>query len=744
MKSKSVIFLKIMFFTLLVIAALIIGAAIYCSVLTAGTTLDESKLVNLGLGINFYDEEGNKIDEESSGVTVTKIEDIPEHVKNAFIAIEDKRFYKHNGVDKKGLIRASLNNVKSFSFKEGASTISQQLIKNTHLTNEKTIKRKLLEIKLAKQLEKKYSKDEILEKYLNTIYFGDGCYGITSAAKRYFNKTPSELDVNESAALAALIKAPSNYSPFASEEKCNQRKNLVLNEMFLQNYIDECTYKNYSAQKISVNPSRIESANGYLGYVKKELSAFLDANAYSGKKLNIYTNLNQNAQNNLEKIMKEQDSECDKTAIIIDNNHNVIAYYSTCGEIYRQMGSTIKPLLVYAPAVEYGAVYSQSPILDEKINFNGYAPSNYNDKYYGYVSVKDSLCKSLNSCAVKILNYNGLEKSKSMLGKTDIKFTENDNSLCLALGCTEKGATLTQITAAYNVFANDGNYTAPSAVKKITAENGELLYTRNKISKKIMGEDTAYIISDMLRKTVTDGTAKKLSFLDFPVYSKTGTVGTVQGNTDAYNISYNTNYAIGVWYGNKDNSLMDNSLTGGTLPSITAAEIWKTLKNNGGEITAPDSVCVLPIDKLSYDKDHSVILADDNAPKRYVIEGLFKKNCIPNETSERFSAPIVDSFEISVNKNAIDIRLCLAEYIDAKIFRYENGKKTEIFDTATAKEKSKFSDCDIKHSTVYEYSVIPYFKNDEKVFKGKEIIIGKVKSSDGNISSGDWWIDEED
>ena len=205
--------------------------------------LIEKKLINLEQKITYFDHTGQVFAEESGDTIITKSKNIPSYTKNAFIAIEDKRFYNHNGVDYHGVMRAVFNNVKSLSLKEGASTISQQLIKNTHLSHEKTFKRKLKELKLTKQLERKFSKEEILEKYLNTIYFGGNCYGITAAAMHYFDKTPENLNLNESATLAAIIKAPSLYSPITNYEKCFNRKKLVLKEMFNQNYISKTEYE---------------------------------------------------------------------------------------------------------------------------------------------------------------------------------------------------------------------------------------------------------------------------------------------------------------------------------------------------------------------------------------------------------------------------------------------------------------------------------------------------------------------
>ena len=210
MNKKSI---KITLIVLGVILFIALAISVYYSVITYGVNLDKNKLVDMNSSIEFLDCEGNVIEEWSDDKFVTDAGDIPDYTLNAFVAIEDKRFYSHHGIDVKGLLRAAINNLKSFSFKEGASTISQQLIKNTHLSGEKTLKRKLLEIKLARQLEKNYTKKEILEMYVNTIYFGDGCYGITKAANNYFGVSPQELTLNQSAALAGIVKAPAVYSP---------------------------------------------------------------------------------------------------------------------------------------------------------------------------------------------------------------------------------------------------------------------------------------------------------------------------------------------------------------------------------------------------------------------------------------------------------------------------------------------------------------------------------------------------
>lgn len=219
---------------------------------------------------------GNEISAFSGDTAVSEDEEIPSFVKNAFIAVEDRRFYKHNGIDKKALMRAMWNNIKSFSLKEGASTISQQLIKNTHLTNEKTLKRKLIEFKLTRQLEKNYSKDEILEMYLNTIYFGKNSYGITSAAKNYFNVNVSDLSLSQAAVLAGLIKAPTAYSPANNMEKCRTRRDTVLKLMKEQGYISETEFAAAVAEDIALSEGEKSASAYYIEQAKEEFERVMN------------------------------------------------------------------------------------------------------------------------------------------------------------------------------------------------------------------------------------------------------------------------------------------------------------------------------------------------------------------------------------------------------------------------------------------------------------------------------------
>ena len=713
----------------------------YCILITIGTNLDENKLVNVSNTITYYYSNGETISEQSNGIEVTPIKDIPDHVINAFISIEDKRFYNHNGVDVRALGRAVAHNLKSFSFKEGGSTISQQLIKNTHLSSEKTFKRKILEIKLARQLEKKYKKEQIMEKYLNTIYFGEGCYGITQASKYYFNKAPNELSVNEGAILAGIIKAPNTYSPNKNTNNCFNRKNTVLKEMLNQDYVTHNEYqKNVSIKCVSNNNS---SKLNFIDLVNKEYNLLVGNNPYFYSNAKVYTTIDPYLQKILDNT--SVDLDCYFSIIIMDKNNDVKAYKSNTYAPNRQVGSTIKPLAVYAPAIENNVVYSSSKILDEKQDFNGYCPSNFNDVYYGYVSVKEAMEKSLNTCAVKILNDTGIENALSFLNKMKFPTTDSDNNLALALGATEKGASLQELVSCYNVFLNEGEINHNSAIKNIQDKKNNVIYKKNEKKTRVFSHETITLVNDMLNSVTTKGTARKLSNVKCHLYAKTGTVGSSNGNTDAYCISFNSEYVVGVWLGNKENSTLSNNVTGGSVPANVSSEIWNKLLQkypNVAPITPSKNVIELELDKLSYDNENCIVLADDNAPERYKIKALFRCDNKPEKKSCFFTKPTINDAKINLIDNKIKISYVCNELINVKIFRCNGLNKVLVHDSFNSPTKYVFLDQNVLNDTIYTYSIIPYYNNGEKVFYGEEVFLDKIKTPFKLNGDIDWWIDD--
>ena len=634
------------------------------------------------------DSENNSIFEtENNYIPINKLN---QNTINAFVSIEDKAFFSHNGVNYKRMLKAGLNNLKNLSFSEGASTITQQLIKNKYLSNKKSIERKLNEIFLAKKLEKKYSKSEILEDYLNIIYFGHGCYGIETASQFYFNKSAENLSLNESAILASIIKSPSYYSPINNPENCTKRKNLVLKEMRDDNKISEVDYESAINSSISLNlndEAISESINDiYLNnYILNEACNILNVSVdYILKnKLKIKTTINSKYQEQLKKqisneknvVANNYGNKADGLGIIIDNKTNkVLAIYSNSPyDVYsvkRQPGSAIKPVLVYAPAFEVG--YSpMSKILDEPINIKGYKPTNLGGINYGYVSIEDAIAKSLNIPAVKVMEDLGLGYCKKYAEKLGIKFSKNDNSYAIALGGFDEGITLRELTNAYTSFADLGQYKDSYIIDEIRNSENVLIYKNNVKKEKVINDDVAYLITSTLENAVKNGTSKKLNSLNLNLAGKTGTVCVKNSNlnTDCYSIAYNPNVCVGIWLGNyslKKEYMLEGNNNGGTYATEIVKYIFEGLNIECENFIVPDSVEKVPINEYEYEYNSRIYLDDINGDNSNIA--LFSKRYLPkccsglNDVSSLISYSVESSnvyVEVAKNRyiNNIDVVL---------------------------------------------------------------------------------------
>lgn len=348
----------------------------------------------------FVDSYGNKIDYISD--SYVRPEEIPENVKHAFIALEDRRFYKHKGYDAKAIGRALITNLKAGKAVEGGSTITQQLVKNTHLSSEKTLERKLNEIAIAMKIEENFDKDEILAMYLSVIYFGGGAYGIKDAAKLYFDCGIDELTLDQAATLAGILKNPSRYSPRNSLENATERRNLVLDVMKREGYISEseCEEAKSRKMKISSDNPETESVNQfYLERAAREACEILGITRYQldNSGITVVTALDGDVQALLAEQTRSRsnysDLNVDGAALLLDNESGEIrGYYSTLDyEISRQGGSVLKPITVYAPALDTGSVTLATPVTDEPTDFNGYAPENFGGVYYGRTTPRDAV-----------------------------------------------------------------------------------------------------------------------------------------------------------------------------------------------------------------------------------------------------------------------------------------------------------------------------------------------------------------
>ena len=435
-KIKRLIKVAVTTFAFIISLCVVSGASYYFYV-THSISLDESKLDTLtSSSLEIFDSNGLTI--KPSSENYTNISQLSNKTKNAFISAEDKRFYSHKGIDIIRIGGAIVSNIKSKSFSQGASTISQQLIKNTQLSSEKTISRKLKEIKLTRELEKIYSKDKILELYLNNIYFGNGCYGIENASHHYFSKNAKDLSLSEIALLAGTINAPSIYDIESNPEKANKRKNLILKLMYSQGFISQKELDESLNEMVKLNISGLYNNNYIYNEIIKEACEKLSIseNSLKSENIKIYSHINTKIQSKVNQTIKNNYSSLTSSpkvaSIVIDNETNGII--AICGEkdtltAKRQPGSAIKPILVYAPAIENKIISPSTIVIDEKINIAGYCPENADKKYHGAISAKTALKNSYNIPAVKLLSEVGIEDAQNFAKKLGISFSENDNNL---------------------------------------------------------------------------------------------------------------------------------------------------------------------------------------------------------------------------------------------------------------------------------------------------------------------------
>lgn len=647
MKVKKVIKIGVIVLSF-ILFFIILGASFYAFLVVKDQKLDKTALESASsVKVKIFDKDDCEMDYFSSIKSTVDYREISPYTIYAFVSLEDKRFFSHHGIDYKRIIGALVNNLKAGYFKEGGSTITQQLAKNALLSQEKTIERKLKEAKLSLEIEKNYSKEEIITKYLNTIYFGHSLYGISDAAKRLFNKAPIDLTIGESAILAGIVKNPLKNSPLNSVENALIRRNLVLKLMLEQGYILEGQYES----AIRENYTQPTCDN----IIKKNIPYTQAVIWESAKLLNvsereiitggyeIHTYFDKTAQNTLDLVFNDSNLAVDesyKTFIMASNETlGISAYASSINHSpfqYRRQGaSTLKPLVSYAPALENGLILPDSPILDARYTINNYSPQNYQNKYLGWTTARESLSNSSNACSLKLMDLVGKDYCLSFLKNFGLTLTNKDG-FSTALGGTTYGQTTIELLSAYATIANGGIYNDCSFIKSIYNKNGNCVYSHNRSEKRVISNETAYFLTDMLVSCAQNGTAKKLGMVDGVIASKTGTNGNANGNFDAWNISYTTTNTLLCWYGSKDYSKpLDLTVTGGSYPTLSASYIQNRL-GQGKPFTIPNGVEYAEIDNYLLEKEHVLKLANENTPIEY------KKTIIVNENH---SLPVSNYFD---------------------------------------------------------------------------------------------------
>lgn len=717
MKKPKKFFRFLILFSIFIVSATLIGSLTYYKVITHGISLDTNKLElqNPIQSLVVFDSELNKIKPNKN--SYIKLSKLSSETKNAFICAEDKRFYKHSGIDLIRIGGAIVSNLKTNSFSEGASTISQQLVKNTQLSNEKTINRKLKEIKLTKELEKKYSKNEIFELYLNNIYFGNGCYGLENASNHYFSKSASDLNLSESALLAGVINAPSFYDIESNLDNAIKRRNLILSLMKNDNKISQEEFEKASNETIELKISDISGNHNLFKNIISEACEVLNTteNNLNNSNLKIYTSINSQLNKDIKSISSKYISDSQKATIVIDNKlHSIVAIQGNNNVLNQkwQPGSTIKPILVYAPAIEKGIISPATKILDNKINIGGYSPENPDKQYHGFISAKTALSKSYNIPAVKLLNEIGLNDAKNFAKNFGIEFSKNDNHLALALGAFESGITPKNLCDAYSAFANNGKFSKSFFINKIT-KNGKTIYSKNPQEKQVMSEETSFLINNILYECSKTGTARKLKNLPFSVCSKTGTVGKSNSSNNllAYNIAYTPEHTILTLIQGEN---LPQSINGSTHPTMINKEILSNIykTTNPTKFKQPQTIKLVNLDKKSYDENRLVSSNSDEEIKEY-----FSVNNLPISDKNPFELSAINSPNhkpilcFTINKN-----------YDYFLIRSKKNKEETIFSSLDNNEDFiKFLDKSAKSNEIYTYKLKICAKLKTEEFFSNEI-----------------------
>lgn len=508
---------------------------------------------------------------------------LPAHVVNALLATEDRRFFKHFGIDPRGFARAMLRNIKARRLVEGGSTLTQQLAKNMFLSADKTVKRKIQEALLALWLEQKFEKEEILTAYLNRVYFGAGAYGIDSAARTYFNKSAVALNLEEGALLVGLLKAPSRYSPFSNPDLARKRTMTVLGAMVDAGYLNAEKMKGVTAQNLPlrfVNTFGDHEDRHFMDWLADSIGSFVGT---TGRNLVVRTTIDAALQNSAAQQLRHMLDEKGKeyhlgeaafvamspdgaVRAMVGGRDYATSRFNRAVQAQRQPGSAFKPF-VYLAALLSG-MDPRDRVEDAPFTAGeagGYRPENFAGRYYGTVTLEQALAKSLNTATVRVMQQAGISNVLAVARRAGIS-TPLRRDLSLALGSSE--VTLLELVTAYAHFANSGMAVYPYAVLEISDEDGRVLFTRENPPRERLFPQAAVRKLDHMMAGVTDegGTGYSAASSGLAVRGKTGTS---QDFRDAWFIGYSPDIVAGVWMGNDDGSPMKN-VTGGSLP----AQLW--------------------------------------------------------------------------------------------------------------------------------------------------------------------------
>ncbi|WP_456275967.1 transglycosylase domain-containing protein [Bacillus sp. AK128] len=607
---------KLLIGAIAIVSTIIIGLTGYIFILLAGNkVVDEQKLV-MDSTTTLVDEQGSIISklyiEDRDLVT---IDEIPSHVQEAFISIEDARFYDHHGIDLKAILRALYKDLIAGSKVEGGSTITQQLAKNVFLSNEKTWLRKTKEAIISINLERKYSKKKLLEMYLNQIYFGHGAYGIETASQLYFNKHVTDLTLEEGALLAGIPKSPSNYSPINNLDNSTKRRNIVLDVMDQRGFISSEEAVRAKGKLVSLQVNQFAKNPAFSTYIDMVMEEAKTRFNLSNEELmtggyKITVPINHHIQQVAYELFKKDeyfpgtDNSVEGSFVLMDaKDGGVLAVIGGRNYVHkginrtvikRQPGSTIKPLAVYGPALEDEEYHPYSMLVDQQLSYGNYSPQNYSGEYKGKISMYEALTTSANAPAVWLLDKIGIDEGKKYIDKAGIKIP--DKGLAIALGGLEDGISPLEMTKAYRAFAKEGKVVEPYFIKKMTNQEGENIATTEIVEKEVFSSQTAWYVTRMLEAVVEEGTATAGNF-DGSLAGKTGTTSytSVPGaSRDAWFVGYTPEVVGALWMG-YDTTNQEHYLTkGSSYPTSLFKKILSSAQlDETASFVAPSGVSEL-------------------------------------------------------------------------------------------------------------------------------------------------------
>lgn len=607
----------------------ILSGMVFAYVRTAEEITPE-QLTLKGFTTHVYDSAGNVIMplRGAQNREMVDYKDIPQDLKDAFVAIEDKRFREHSGIDLRRIFGAVINFFKPGASPHGGSTITQQVVKNLTGNDQRSVKRKVQEWWIAMDLERNLSKDQILELYMNLIYMGQNCYGVQSASKTYFNKDVSKLSLAESASLAGITNWPAKYDPFTKKGKENniERQKTILEEMLNQGYItqkeydeainQELVFADFNKRSAEVTSNQPYFVDQVIRDIKKDLmekgySEELAIKTIYNNGLDIYTTMDTRIQKAMDEVFQNDKyfSRINKKTslppqgamVIIDpSNGHVVALYGGAGkkvgmplnrasdpQVKRQPGSTFKPIAVYGPAVNErlitaATIIDDVPVYMQGVN-KGLYPRNYDNRYDGLTSIRTALKKSVNVVAARVWqDYLGKDLSAEYLKKVDIN-RDDEKYLSIALGGPREGVNALQMAASYVPFASKGLYYEPITYTKVLDMKGNVLLEKKPKSSIVYDETAAYIVTDMMKGVVSEpgGTAYRRGQLQGGKMPTAGKTGTTSNNYDKWFVGYSPYYVGAVWYG------YDKNVTIIKSESNRAQEIWRDVMEKAHEGLKP-------------------------------------------------------------------------------------------------------------------------------------------------------------